>query len=342
MKQIVLLPLVVLALTFSAMAKEPLVAPLNASSIAAPPKKETVEHAPRIDCESPVFHFGKVENRSKVEHTFELRNTGDLALEIVKVHAACGCTVAKLSSKNILPGESADLKTTLSLRNRKGHVRKSVTITSNDPQTPRLMLYLDGTAIAEVDVSPDRVYFGAIPAETTTVKTVQINMRTNIQISKVESTTANFTATLETIETGKCYKVFVNATPSKTDTNLRGYLKVYTDSKKHGIISIPLSAMVLTPLIIQPPRIQLSKQNKPSVTRYIIIRPGTIKSFEINEVIAPDEEIDVSIRKMGPGYRIQLRNIHVREELNGKEVLIKTTAKEMPEIRVPFLVMPQK
>lgn len=103
------------------------------------------EPAPNIVCDQPLYDFGKTSEAS-VTHEFVIRNTGELDLEIEKVRPTCGCTVAKLSRKVIPPGGTASIRSTLSLRGRKGRVKKSIRVESNDPDQSVLNLYFDGEA----------------------------------------------------------------------------------------------------------------------------------------------------------------------------------------------------
>ena len=103
---------------------------------------EEVVHAPKLVCDEPTYKFGELESSETVEHTFILRNEGDLDLEITRVKPACGCTAANLSEKIIHPGGEAQIRTRLSLRGRRGRQRKSITVESNDPKQPRLLLWI--------------------------------------------------------------------------------------------------------------------------------------------------------------------------------------------------------
>ena len=86
---------------------------------------------PRISCDEQVFNFGTVDSQNAIEHTFVLKNIGDTTLEISDVRAACGCTVANISSKSVAPGETSQLTARLNLQGRSGPQSKSITINSN-------------------------------------------------------------------------------------------------------------------------------------------------------------------------------------------------------------------
>ena len=53
-------------------------------------------------------------------------------LVISKVRSSCGCTAALLSEKAIAPGEQGNIKVSLNTRGKRGKVRQSVDIFSNN------------------------------------------------------------------------------------------------------------------------------------------------------------------------------------------------------------------
>ena len=113
-----------------------------------------VEHGPRLVCDEPVYDFGTMDNSQDVEHTFVLRNEGDLTLEIKNVRVSCGCTVADTSEKMVKPGTETMIKTRLSLKGRSGPQHKNITVESNDAKQPSFILSLQGTAAMEMQVRP--------------------------------------------------------------------------------------------------------------------------------------------------------------------------------------------
>jgi len=67
---------------------------------------------PQISLSEEEWDFGKVKEDERPIHIFTIKNVGGEELIINRVRAACGCTATMLSSDHILPGKSAELKTT--------------------------------------------------------------------------------------------------------------------------------------------------------------------------------------------------------------------------------------
>lgn len=112
-----------------------------------------IAHAgPRIVCAQPAFEFVISNGQSHVEHSFELGNEGDAPLVIEKVHACCGATV-KWSLNTIPPAMNSVLEVSMDLRGKRGQIRKSIYVHTNDPQCPILSIRLIGM-VPPVVVSP--------------------------------------------------------------------------------------------------------------------------------------------------------------------------------------------
>ena len=54
----------------------------------------SVEAAPVISFETPVYQFGKVQQGEEIRHDFKFSNQGSQVLVIEDVRPSCGCTTA--------------------------------------------------------------------------------------------------------------------------------------------------------------------------------------------------------------------------------------------------------
>jgi hypothetical protein len=293
---------------------------------------------PRIACDEPTYHFGDAENTDTIKHTFVLKNEGDAPLQINRVRPACGCTVAKLSSKLIRPGEQAEVSTSLSLKGRRGHQRKSITVESNDPQTRRFMLYLEGDVVAPLQIAPDRLFFGQIDPDATVTKTIDIRANNKaVKITGVISTEPHYQASVETVNEGRAYRVNVETVPPMPEGHVNGFIRISRDNNQPDI-NVPVSAVVSGPLAFAPREIIL-RNDGGTVTRYVVVRPGTIDTFEVTGLDVPHPDIQVNINPVGTGYRVELANIAASDALNGKQVVIHTDLEQKPEIIIPFKIV---
>jgi len=101
--------------------------------------------APKIVAPETDYDFGVVEEGKPAVHIFKLQNVGDDTLVIDRVRSSCGCTAALLSEKQIPPGGEAEVKVTFNTTGRGGQTfHKTVSIYSNDPEQPKLVLHIRG------------------------------------------------------------------------------------------------------------------------------------------------------------------------------------------------------
>jgi len=308
----------------------------------APAATAAAQHAPHIVCDAPVYDFGRKDNRQLVEHTFVLRNTGDISLEIQGVHPACGCTVARIARKTIPPGESTELSAKLNLRGRKGRVHKTITVNSNDPSMPALILALNGVAVTEINVNPDRVFLGTIPSELETNLSVEISStETSFLITNITCNSPFFEIANHTVESGHVYRLTVSTKPPMPATHLRANIRLYTDNPHYPHIDVPVIARVLGPVSVAPTELILARVGGRPVTRYIIVTPGQVKNFTISKVVTPLPSITTSIVPMpAGGYRIVLGNLVPDDRLNGTSIRLLTDIAGMPEITIPIRILP--
>ncbi len=119
--------------------------------VRALPARETLP--PEIDFSEELWDFGTIKQGEKVTHVFEVKNLGDTELVIGKVRTSCGCTAALVSSSEIAPGSSSQIKVSFNSSGYKGKTTKHIYVESNDPDEPLRKL----TITATVEVSSELV-----------------------------------------------------------------------------------------------------------------------------------------------------------------------------------------
>jgi len=102
--------------------------------------------APALRCEPERVDLGELPWGTNVAARVLVRNDGDEPLHVAKVRACCG-SEASISATNVPPGESAVLTVDLRARGRSGPFRRSVYLTSDDPEEPPRRVLLEGTVL---------------------------------------------------------------------------------------------------------------------------------------------------------------------------------------------------
>ena len=107
-----------------------------------PPELIDAHKPPTLSVEQSVHDLGELIIEELAEDTFKLSNTGGETLVIENVESSCGCTIAKLDTSELNPGESTELHVTLDTSLKLGSVTKTIDIFSNDPVQPKKELIL--------------------------------------------------------------------------------------------------------------------------------------------------------------------------------------------------------
>jgi hypothetical protein len=104
-----------------------------------------LENAPKISFENINYTFDNISEGSKVENDFKFTNTGKSDLLIRKLTTTCGCTTTSPKDLLIKPGASSSIKATFNTKGYKGSQNKTITVITNDPNSPQVTLWIKGT-----------------------------------------------------------------------------------------------------------------------------------------------------------------------------------------------------
>lgn len=206
--------------------------------------------SPQIVPENPAFHFGTIAEGDKVEHVFTFTNQGDTPLLIDRVRSTCGCTGTLLSQKEVLPGQSGEVKTIFNSSGMRGPVVKWIYIYSNDPVNPKSKLQLNGIVKPEIAIQPDKLRLtGMIPGEE---REFQISLTNNsahtIFLSNLTTAPVTMTAKLSgtKLEPSASVRIHVKMVIPPEKKHQNGYVTVSTSSPRTPKLRIPVFAISKT------------------------------------------------------------------------------------------------
>lgn len=98
----------------------------------------------QIAFEDDVHDFGTINQGGNGVYEFKFKNSGKEPLIIQSAQGSCGCTVPLWPKEPIKPGSSNKIKVSYDT-NRIGAFTKTVTVTSNDTNSPTKVLTIKGT-----------------------------------------------------------------------------------------------------------------------------------------------------------------------------------------------------
>ena len=144
---------------------------------------------PNIVLEPSALDFGKLYEPDSSTQQVTIRNTGDAELVLTSLASTCGCTVPRIGDAQLVqskgtaidvriaPGESVVMDITLNSFAKRDQVKQKVTITSNDPDTPKAIVDVTGFVEPIVRITPWPVNFGDVEKGATVTLTVSVTTR---------------------------------------------------------------------------------------------------------------------------------------------------------------------
>jgi len=95
---------------------------------------------PQITLSEESCYYGEVTPDERPTHDFIIKNEGGEKLIIESVYSSCPCAILDLVENEILPGKETLLKTTFDPTGYEGEVNKLITLKSNDPKNPEIVI----------------------------------------------------------------------------------------------------------------------------------------------------------------------------------------------------------
>lgn len=108
-------------------------APVTTEATAAPVSNEP---STSIALSESNFDFGKIKKGDKVEHVYEVTNTGKNPLVISEVKPGCGCTAPDFTKEPIMPGKKGKITLHFDSSNFDGNVQKYADVFANVEKAP--------------------------------------------------------------------------------------------------------------------------------------------------------------------------------------------------------------
>ena len=282
----------------------------RATSSTVPASRTTLQrNGPRISFDKLVFDFGKVDQGTKVVHTFSFKNTGDKDLEISSVKTSCGCTAAVSTEDKIAPNHKGTVQVTFDTKRFIGQRAKSVSVHSNDPLGRITTLTLRGEITTEVRATPEQLYMGRISRGSQKRHTVEISIASTNSARILEITNENPAVSLrilDRIANGQEHVTPVRVGLSE-EVVLGGFtdtITVKTTSKRKPLLKIPVFGTVEGDVTVVPAQVTFG-----------VVRSGVEKKQEVK--IVNRAALPISIRNAKSSEENVL--VQIVEDSPGKE-----------------------
>ncbi|MBR6022429.1 MAG: DUF1573 domain-containing protein, partial [Kiritimatiellae bacterium] len=197
---------------------------------------------PRLVCDAPVHDFGSVPDTAPVEHDFDIRNDGQLSLQILSVRASCGCTAVNASQDVIPPGGTAAIHATFTTANRSGAQIKTITVTSNDPDSPTTLLTLRGTVVKPLSANPAAVYYGRVSGPSAATREVVLTSSAPCRIASLSLASPHLRATADAPDApATTHRIVLEILPDMPRGPFGDTLTIATDSAVESKLLVPVT-----------------------------------------------------------------------------------------------------
>jgi hypothetical protein len=316
-------------------------APAAPAAGAAKPKAVAVE---------PIADLGTVAKGNSVNHDFIVKNDGTAPLEITQVQPACGCTVVSFD-KSIAPGKTGIVHTVIDTSTFNGPIAKSVTVYTNDPDTPQIQLTIKAKVEPYIYVKPGYARYIVVQGEPQDGDIAQIlwsSDGTPFDVLSVDSPLPSLKLSFrEATEKervpdikGKQWRVEMLLSNNAPVGPLANYVTVHTNHPLQKLVQIPISGFVRPVIAVTPPVADFGKiELKEPLKKAILVRNFATESINVTgiENSLSLKGIDAKLEPVQAGREYQVR-LTLRPELakgpfNGK-ITVHTDSPKSPLIEV--------
>lgn len=102
-----------------------------------------------IKFDRTTYDFGDISEGKTVQYDYTFRNLGKRDLIIRKIASSCGCTSGSSSGTIIKPGDVGSIKVSFSTAGYSNRQGKTITVFTNDPKNPSVVLRLTGNVTSK-------------------------------------------------------------------------------------------------------------------------------------------------------------------------------------------------
>ncbi len=286
---------------------------------------------------------GRIKPGQDFTYKLYIKNAGDAKLTIEKILPTEPITIGKGAPEVVDPGETTFIPCVIPASTKVGPFTRFVRIFSNDSRRPQYTISLAGEVRPYLEPDPptgiefgDRVPTHQMPR----MATVLYNGPDEIEYLSAETSSDQFTATVQTMGKGPHGMVIVKAHPPFEVGEHQATITVKTTCKQQESVTLPVH-LSMPPRIEVDPRI-VSLRQTPRVQRVtVMIKNNGESSFHLLGIDASDEKIRTQAVPLPNGrhYRLELtlQPNYVTDE-EGETITLRTDDEEMKEIVIPVHV----
>lgn len=244
----------------------------------------------------------------------------------------------------------------MSTRGRRGQLVKSVTVSSNDPQTPNLILKIRGKVEIIAGFEPERLNLQNIALGKVVEKEVKIVAKDpqHFKVLKIVSDQPERVTVEPKPGEPFTYKLTIKAadkpgrfsTRIRAETNLKSpkeiMLYVYGQVSQdlvvdHPFVFLQQAAPRQAPIVLRPLLSLAAMMRRHSPLYTVTVKSLSNKPFRITAVEDPAGIVASKLEQAGQEWKVHLLALGVAAKPRG-QLLLKTNRRDQPEIKIHYSV----
>ena len=156
--------------------------------------------------------------QKSAETSFEFTNSSTKTVTILGVDTSCDCLEATPSAQSFAPGASGRISARFTLGDRLGVYERTITVTTDEATEPvSLHVQLDVPELASL--TPRSIDWKLNGEAESRVIDISVADGLELDLSSVQPTNEGFTSRLETVETGRHYRLHLAPRHTREVTN---------------------------------------------------------------------------------------------------------------------------
>lgn len=303
---------------------------------------------PRVQAENEFYDWGSVRQGEKVEHLFTLKNAGGAVLNIEKIKASCGCVATLPESRAVPPGGTTTIKATLDTTGRFGPSRKTIAVTTNDPDNPNLVLSMGGYILSDVTVTPTRLSLPNVGTgeKNSAVFTVEPSKGAAHPIKSVTCADPRFKLDLKEgdLKTKATYEVAFAGTDEIG--KVRCFIEVHTEGSTAPAMKVPVEFEVSGDITYEN-RLMVLPDGDKMQSKALVFNSASGKPIEILKTVDTASLFDVTLENNKTNAVTAL--IKLKDDSRDPyqiakrgRLVFETTDKKQPKLVVTYTVFGQE
>ena len=177
--------------------------------------------------EPEVFEADAEMGQTELTATFQVKNVGTAPVVLTRMESSCTCLSVEAGSREIAPGAEVTLTAVFDIGRLSGDAEKSLFISTNIPDSREKRLPVRVSIPAVIDLDPVTVKWDI--GEKPEAREIRFRVLRDepIRITEVKSSRASVAVSLETVEEGRDYRIWVD--PESTEDTMLGFVRLVTD-----------------------------------------------------------------------------------------------------------------